>query len=77
MQIPEAKLYYIKSRERVIEPTLFFDVSKVWFEELFKFGQDLMLEHDISKLFFFFLRRIFIRFEKEVAQSLANFFRRI
>ena len=36
-----------------------------------------MLEHNILKLFFFFLRRIFIRFEKEVAKGLANFFRRI
>jgi hypothetical protein len=77
VQIPEAKLDYIKSRERVIEPTLFFDVSKVWLEELIKFGQNLMLEHDISKLVLLFFRRIFVRFEKEVTQSLANFFRRI
>ena len=54
VKIPEAKLDYIKSRERVIEPTLFFDVSKVWLEELIKFGQNLMLEHDISKLVLLF-----------------------
>jgi len=69
VQIPEAKLDYIKSRERAIEPSLFFDVSKVWFEELIKFRQDLMLEHYISKLFLLFLGRIFIRFKKKLPKA--------
>ena len=77
MKIPEAKLYYIKNSERFLKSQVFYDVSKVWLEELIKYWQDLMLKHDISKLFFLFLRRIFKCFEKEVAQGLANFFRRI
>jgi hypothetical protein len=36
-----------------------------------------VLENDISKLVPFFFRRIFVGFEKELTQSLANFFRRI
>jgi len=77
VQIPEAKLDYIKGSERFVKSKVLSDVSKVWLEELIKFGQDLMHEHDISKLFLLFLRRIFISFEKEVAQGLTNFFRRI
>ena len=77
MQIPEAKLDNIKSCERLVKSKVFSDLSKVWLEELIKFGQDLVLENDISKLVPFFFRRIFVGFEKELTQSLANFFRRI
>jgi hypothetical protein len=77
VKIPEAKLDNIKGSERFVKSEVFSDASKVWLEELIKYWQDLMLEHDISKLFFLFLRRIFICFEKEIAQGLANFFRRI
>ncbi len=77
MQIPEAKLDKNISCERLIKPSLFFDVSKVWLKELIKFWQDFMLEHDILKLFFLYFKRIFDRLEKEVNQCLTNFFRRI
>jgi hypothetical protein len=77
VKIPEAKLDYIKGSEWFVKSQVFSDVSKVWLEELIKFGQDLVLEHDISKLVLLFFWRIFVGFEKEVTQSLANFFRRI
>ena len=75
VQIPEAKLDSIKGSERSPKSLLFSDASLVWLEELFKFWQDFMLEHNIAKLIFLFLGRIGIRFEKEDTHSLANFFR--
>ena len=75
VQIPEAKLDNIKGSEQWVKSSLFSDVSPVWLEELFKFWQDFMFEHNIAKLVFLFLRRIGIRFEKEDTHSLANFFR--
>ena len=64
VQIPEAKLDSIKGSERSPKSLLFSDASLVWLEELFKFWQDFMFEHNIAKLVFLFLRRIGIRFEK-------------
>ncbi len=69
MQIPEAKLDNIKDSEPFVKPFVFSVVSKVWLEELIKYRQDLIIEHDISKLFLFFLKKSSYAFKKKLLKA--------